>query len=116
MEERFNGRFFALQVSCGLYLEGLIHGAAYFRNFTDKFESNNVTKSFQRYLVLDILTNPNNVTLTEKVAFLGKSTANVTVYLLLFDKSHNVWLLSLKIKFFPCLKSWLATIIYKKRR
>ena len=38
----------------------------------------------------------------------------MTIYLLLFDKSHNVWLWSLKIKFFPCLKSWLATIPYKK--
>ena len=33
------------------------------------FVSNNVTKIFQRYLVLDILTNPNNVTLTKKVTF-----------------------------------------------
>ena len=37
----------------------------------DKFVSNNVTKSFQQYLVLDILTNP-NITLTEKVTFWGK--------------------------------------------
>ena len=34
----------------------------------DIFVSNNVTKSFQQYLVLDILTNP-NITLTEKVTF-----------------------------------------------
>ena len=34
MEGRFNGRFFALQVLWGLHLEGLIHGEAYFRNFT----------------------------------------------------------------------------------
>ena len=31
-EGRFNGRFFALEFG-GLYLEGLIHGVAYFRNF-----------------------------------------------------------------------------------
>ena len=34
MEGRFNGRFFALQVLGGLYLKGLIHRGAYFRNFT----------------------------------------------------------------------------------
>ena len=33
-EGRFNGAFFALRLFGGLYLEGLIHGAAYFRNFT----------------------------------------------------------------------------------
>ena len=38
----------------------------------------------------------------------------MAIYLLLFDKRYNVWLLSLKIKFFPCLKSCLATILYKK--
>ena len=47
----------------------LIFGGAYFRNFTDRFVSNNVTKRFQRYLVLDVVTNPNKVTLTEKVTF-----------------------------------------------
>ena len=31
-EGRFNGGFFALS-SGGLYLEGLMHGGAYFRNF-----------------------------------------------------------------------------------
>ena len=69
MEGRCNRRFVVLQVCGGLYLEGLKHGGAYFRNFTDKFVSNNVTESFQRYLVLDILTNPNNITLTGKVTF-----------------------------------------------
>ena len=34
MEGRFNGGFFALRVLGGLYLEGLISGGAYFRNFT----------------------------------------------------------------------------------
>ena len=37
LEGRFNGGFFALQVAGGgggLYLEGLIHGGGYFRNFT----------------------------------------------------------------------------------
>ena len=33
-EERFNGEFFALPVWGGLFLEGLIHWGAYFRNFT----------------------------------------------------------------------------------
>ena len=32
LEERFNGAFFAVPV-WGLYLEGLIHGGAYFQNF-----------------------------------------------------------------------------------
>ena len=31
---RFKGGFFALQVWWGLYLEGIIHGGAYFRNLT----------------------------------------------------------------------------------
>ena len=34
LEGRFNGGFFALPVWGGFYLEGLIHGGAYFRNFT----------------------------------------------------------------------------------
>ena len=33
-EERFNGGFFCVTILGGLYLEGLIHGGAYFRNFT----------------------------------------------------------------------------------
>ena len=33
MEGRFNGGFFALPGLGGLYLEGLIHGGAYFGNF-----------------------------------------------------------------------------------
>ena len=33
LEERFNGGFFHYQFG-GLYLKGLIHGGAYFRNFT----------------------------------------------------------------------------------
>ena len=33
-EGRFNGGFFVLRFWGGLYLEGLIHGGAYFRNFT----------------------------------------------------------------------------------
>ena len=31
---RFNGRFFSVTILGGLYLEGLINGGAYFRNFT----------------------------------------------------------------------------------
>ena len=50
-----------------------------------------------------LLTNPNNFTLTEKVHFEEKSTANVVII------CH-----SLKRKFFPFLKSWLATILLKK--
>ena len=55
--------------------------------FVNKLVSNNVNKdrSFQRYLVLDILTNPDRVTLTKKVTFWGKSTANFAVYILLFE-------------------------------
>ena len=34
MEGRFNGRLFELGVWEGLYLEGLIHGGAFFQNFT----------------------------------------------------------------------------------
>ena len=34
LEGLFNGGFFALPDWGGLYLEGLIHGGAYFRNFT----------------------------------------------------------------------------------
>ena len=34
MEGRFNGRLFELGVWEGLYLEGLIHGRAFFQNFT----------------------------------------------------------------------------------
>ena len=37
MEWRFKGGVFALRVWWGLYLEGLIHGGAYFRNFTVPF-------------------------------------------------------------------------------
>ena len=46
MEGRFNGGFFALPVwrglylGGGLYLEGLIHGGAYFLNFTVFFNMN----------------------------------------------------------------------------
>ena len=34
LEGRFNGGSFALPALGGLYLEGLIHGRVYFRNFT----------------------------------------------------------------------------------
>ena len=34
LEGRFNGRFFCVTSLGGFYLEGLIHGGAYFRNFT----------------------------------------------------------------------------------
>ena len=43
-------------------------------------------RSFQRYLVLDILTNPVRVTLTKKRQHCGeKSTASFAVYILLFE-------------------------------
>ena len=52
----------------------------------NKLVSNNVSKdiSFQRYLVLDILTNPDSYT-KKKGNILGKSTANLAVYILLFE-------------------------------
>ena len=34
LEGQFNGESFAFPVWGGLYLEGLIHGGAYFQNFT----------------------------------------------------------------------------------
>ena len=34
LEGRFNGRFFCVMILGCLYLKGLIHGGAYFRNFT----------------------------------------------------------------------------------
>ena len=34
LEDRLNGGFFCVTGLGGLYLEGLIHGRAYFRNFT----------------------------------------------------------------------------------
>ena len=34
LEGQFNAGFLALLVWGGLYLEGLVHGGAYFRNFT----------------------------------------------------------------------------------
>ena len=57
-------------------------------------------RSFQWYLVLDILTNPVRVTLTKKVTFWGIS---------LFSNY------SLKTKFASFLKSWPATIPCKRR-
>ena len=36
-EGRFNGGFFCVTIWEGLYLEGLVHGGAYFRNFTVHF-------------------------------------------------------------------------------
>ena len=52
-----------------------------------KLTNNNFFKdrSLQRYLVLDILTNPVRVTLTKKVTFGEKPTTNFTVYRLLFE-------------------------------
>ena len=37
LERRFNGGFFCVTGLWGLYLEGFIHGRAYFRNFTVLF-------------------------------------------------------------------------------
>ena len=43
-------------------------------------------RSFQQYLVLDILTNPVRVTLTKKVTFWGKiHCQSEAVYILLFE-------------------------------
>ena len=66
--------------------------------------SSNVSKGFQRYLVLDILTNPKNVTLTEEVTFWGK----------IHYQCRCLPATLLKIKFVPFLKSWHATIPWKK--
>ena len=59
--------------------------------------SNNVSNdgSFQRYLVLDILTNPDRVTLTKKGNILGKNPLPISLFTYY----------SLKIKFVPFLKS-----------
>ena len=59
--------------------------------------SNNVSNdgSFQRYLVLDILTNPDRVTLTKKGNILGKNPQPISLFTYY----------SLKIKFVPFLKS-----------
>ena len=61
----------------------------------NKSVSNNVStgRSFRRYIGLGILTNPDGVTLTKKVAFWGKIHANFAVYILQ------------QIKFVPFLKS-----------
>ena len=55
------GGFFALRVWGGLYLEGLIHGAAYFRNFTvfDQLEyfcpfTDLPPQSYLRYAVMQV--------------------------------------------------------------
>ena len=46
-EERFNGEFFALRGLGGLYLEGLIHGGAYFRNFTVVYKTHFIESSVE---------------------------------------------------------------------
>ena len=62
-------------------------------------------RSFQGYLVLDILTNPDTVTLTTKGNILGKNPLPIS--LLTFD--------SLKSKFTPLLKIQPATISSKRK-
>ena len=47
MEGQFNGGFFALPVwGLGLYLEWLIHGGAYFRNFMVRYIVDSVYYTF----------------------------------------------------------------------
>ena len=45
-EGRFIGGFFCVTVFGGLYLEGLIHGGAYFRNFTVCYKLTKIDKLF----------------------------------------------------------------------
>ena len=52
-------------------------------------------RSFQRYLVLDTLTNPDRVTLTKKGKILGKNLLPISLFAYY----------PLKIKFVPFLKS-----------
>ena len=61
-------------------------------------------RSFQRYLVLDILTNPVRVTLTKKGYIVGKNPLPVSLFTYY----------SLKIKFSPFLKCQPATIPCKQ--
>ena len=61
-------------------------------------------RSFQRYLVLDILTNPVRVTLTKKGYIVGKNPPPVSLFTYY----------SLKIKFSPFLKCQPATIPCKQ--
>ena len=61
-------------------------------------------RSFQRYLVLDILTNPVRVTLTKKGNIVGKNPLPVSLFTYY----------SLKIKFSPFLKCQPATIPCKQ--
>ena len=61
-------------------------------------------RSFQRHLVLDILTNPVRVTLTKKGNIVGKNPPPVSLF-----KYY-----SLKIKFSPFLKCQPATIPCKQ--
>ena len=61
-------------------------------------------RSFQQYLVLDILTNPVRVTLTKKGNIVGKNPPPVSLFTYY----------SLKIKFSPFLKCQPATIPCKQ--
>ena len=61
-------------------------------------------RSFQRYLVLDILTNPVRYTLTKKGNIVGKNPLPVSLFTYY----------SLKIKFSPFLKCQPATIPCKQ--
>ena len=60
MEGRFNGGFFVFGLG-GLYLEGLIHGGAYFRNFTVSLQILSITaghirvKHFVQFGLVNIL-------------------------------------------------------------
>ena len=84
-------------------LSGKIVGPLVTRN---KLINNNNFKdrSFQRYLVLDILTNPVRVTLTKKGNIVGKNPLPVSLFTYY----------SLKIKFSPFLKCQPATIPCKQ--
>ena len=48
LKGRFKGGFFALPLWGGLYLEGLIHGGAYFRNFTVLEEFRDILEFLQK--------------------------------------------------------------------
>ena len=97
---------FCLTTQCSLSLSdlsGKIVGPLVTRY---KLINNNNFKdrSFQRYLVLDILTNPVRVTLTKKGNIVGKNPPPVSLFTYY----------SLKIKFSPFLKCQPATIPCKQ--
>ena len=81
-----------------IFLRGLIQLSVEVK----KLVSNNVSKdrSFQRYLVLDILTNPHSFYTRKEGNILEKNPLPTSLFTFY----------SLKIKFVPFLKGWPATI------